>query len=194
MRSARTRAFLELFKPGLQYDVVPIADVYGPTAWDPAVDALVVSKETLPGAASSKPLPLPPPLSSRSTGPRSPCAWPSPQAPRRERPLRAAHLRDRRHLRDGGERRRRGRGPPPQRQDEQHLHPPVDRPARSARRTPAAGETPAIAVVVVAAAVVRERCRDPGTNGRLPRAFIRSFIHFRRRIRRPGDRHRTGEV
>ncbi|KAF8510995.1 hypothetical protein BU17DRAFT_54918 [Hysterangium stoloniferum] len=44
--------FLHLFKPGLVYDIVPIADVYGPTAWDPNIQALVVSKETLPGAAS----------------------------------------------------------------------------------------------------------------------------------------------
>jgi len=41
---------LELFKPGLEYDIVPIKDVYGPTAWDPNIQALVVSKETLKGA------------------------------------------------------------------------------------------------------------------------------------------------
>lgn len=53
LRTARTRAFLERFKPGLHYDIVPISDVYGPTAWDPDVQALIVSKETLSGAASS---------------------------------------------------------------------------------------------------------------------------------------------
>ena len=53
VRMQRTRSFLELFKPGLQYDIVSISDVYGPTAWDPNVQALVVSKETLPGASSS---------------------------------------------------------------------------------------------------------------------------------------------
>ncbi|TFK92298.1 Nucleotidylyl transferase [Polyporus arcularius HHB13444] len=52
VRTARTRAFLELFKPGVVYDLVPLNDVYGPTGWDPNVQALVVSKETLPGAAS----------------------------------------------------------------------------------------------------------------------------------------------
>ncbi|KAH9930728.1 Nucleotidylyl transferase [Fomitopsis serialis] len=52
VRTARVRGFLELFKPGLYYDVVAISDVYGPTAWDPNIQALVVSKETLPGAAS----------------------------------------------------------------------------------------------------------------------------------------------
>ena len=53
-RSERVRAFLSLFKPGLVYDIVPINDVYGPTAWDPNIQALVVSKETLSGAAASK--------------------------------------------------------------------------------------------------------------------------------------------
>ncbi|KAH9945877.1 Nucleotidylyl transferase [Epithele typhae] len=52
VRAARTRAFCTLFKPALAYDVVPIVDVYGPTGWDPNVQGLVVSKETLPGAAS----------------------------------------------------------------------------------------------------------------------------------------------
>lgn len=50
-----TRSFLELFKPGLEYDLVPLTDVAGPTGWDPYVQALVVSKETLGGAATSKP-------------------------------------------------------------------------------------------------------------------------------------------
>ena len=49
-----TRKFLELFKPGLIYDLVPITDVAGPTGWDPNVQALVVSKETLSGASASK--------------------------------------------------------------------------------------------------------------------------------------------
>ncbi|KAF7778526.1 hypothetical protein Agabi119p4_2871 [Agaricus bisporus var. burnettii] len=50
-RSRRVRAFLEFFKPNLVYDIVPINDVYGPTGWDPNIQALVVSKETLNGAA-----------------------------------------------------------------------------------------------------------------------------------------------
>jgi len=63
-RKERTYAFLKLFRPDLVYDVVAINDVYGPTAWDPNIQALVVSKETLPGATSidkersSKSLPL----------------------------------------------------------------------------------------------------------------------------------------
>ncbi|KAI0672950.1 Nucleotidylyl transferase [Trametes maxima] len=51
-RTARTRAFLELFRPGIDHDIVPIVDVYGPTGWDPNIQALVVSKETLSGASS----------------------------------------------------------------------------------------------------------------------------------------------
>lgn len=52
MRMERTRSFLQLFRPDLQYEVVAIRDVYGPTGWDPNIHALVVSMETLPGAAA----------------------------------------------------------------------------------------------------------------------------------------------
>ncbi|KIP12272.1 hypothetical protein PHLGIDRAFT_62214, partial [Phlebiopsis gigantea 11061_1 CR5-6] len=51
-RMARTRAFLALFKPSLALDLVPLTDVAGPTGWDPDIQALVVSKETLGGAAA----------------------------------------------------------------------------------------------------------------------------------------------
>ncbi|KAI0320114.1 hypothetical protein OF83DRAFT_1106675 [Amylostereum chailletii] len=51
-RIRRVRAFLELFKPGLVLDIVPITDVYGPTGWDPNIQALVVSRETLSGGAA----------------------------------------------------------------------------------------------------------------------------------------------
>ena len=47
------RNFLELFKPGIEYYIVPITDVAGPTGWDPNVQAIVVSKETLNGATAS---------------------------------------------------------------------------------------------------------------------------------------------
>ncbi|KAF5373558.1 hypothetical protein D9758_000692 [Tetrapyrgos nigripes] len=50
VRIANVRYFLSLFKPGITYDIVPINDVYGPTGWDPNVQALVVSHETLKGA------------------------------------------------------------------------------------------------------------------------------------------------
>ena len=53
VRMDRVLAFLKLFRPGLVYDVVPINDVYGPTAVDPNIQALVVSKETMKGASSS---------------------------------------------------------------------------------------------------------------------------------------------
>ncbi|KAL0574333.1 hypothetical protein V5O48_007615 [Marasmius crinis-equi] len=50
-RIEKVRRFLKMFKPDLDvYDIVPIEDVYGPTAWDAEVQALIVSKETLRGA------------------------------------------------------------------------------------------------------------------------------------------------
>ena len=51
-RTDRVRSFLASFKPSLEYDIVPIQDVYGPTAVDPNIQGLVVSKETLSGAAA----------------------------------------------------------------------------------------------------------------------------------------------
>ncbi|KAH7889630.1 hypothetical protein F5I97DRAFT_1845899 [Phlebopus sp. FC_14] len=51
-RMEKTRSFLQLFRIDLEYDLVPIRDVYGPTGWDPNIQALVVSKETLSGAAA----------------------------------------------------------------------------------------------------------------------------------------------
>lgn len=53
VRIGHVRSFLKLFKPGLLYDVVPIHDVYGPTAVDPNIQALIVSKETVKGASAS---------------------------------------------------------------------------------------------------------------------------------------------
>lgn len=64
VRITKVREFLSLFRPGIIYDIVPIDDVYGPTGWDPNVQALVVSRETMSGAeASAYTLPpsLPPP-------------------------------------------------------------------------------------------------------------------------------------
>ncbi|KIY43437.1 Nucleotidylyl transferase [Fistulina hepatica ATCC 64428] len=49
-RMEHVRDFLCLFRPGISLDIVPISDVYGPTGWDPNIQALVVSKETLSGA------------------------------------------------------------------------------------------------------------------------------------------------
>jgi pantetheine-phosphate adenylyltransferase len=53
-RTARVRGFLALFRPGLVYDIVSIADVAGPTGWDPDIQALVVSRETVAGASASE--------------------------------------------------------------------------------------------------------------------------------------------
>lgn len=52
-RMEGVRTFLELFRPQIEHDVVPISDVYGPTATDPDIQALVVSKETIAGGTSS---------------------------------------------------------------------------------------------------------------------------------------------
>jgi len=57
LRISRVRSFLALFKPNLEYDIVPIQDVYGPTAVDPNIQGLVVSKETLSGGAASSFIP-----------------------------------------------------------------------------------------------------------------------------------------
>lgn len=48
-RTRTVRRFLEMFKPGLVYDIVPLYDVCGPTAADPNIQALVVSLETASG-------------------------------------------------------------------------------------------------------------------------------------------------
>jgi phosphopantetheine adenylyltransferase len=48
-RMRSVRQFLEMFKPSLVYEIVPIHDVYGPTAADPNIQALVVSMETASG-------------------------------------------------------------------------------------------------------------------------------------------------
>ncbi|PPQ91402.1 hypothetical protein CVT25_014290 [Psilocybe cyanescens] len=50
VRTEKVRQFLHFFKPEITPDIVPIHDVYGPTGWDPDIQALVVSKETLNGA------------------------------------------------------------------------------------------------------------------------------------------------
>lgn len=49
-RMEGVREFLQLFRPQIEHDVLPISDVYGPTAADSNIQALVVSKETLSGA------------------------------------------------------------------------------------------------------------------------------------------------
>ncbi|KAG5638964.1 hypothetical protein H0H81_008184 [Sphagnurus paluster] len=49
-RIASVRTFLTLFRPGIEYEIVPIQDVYGPTGWDPNIQAIVVSRETVSGA------------------------------------------------------------------------------------------------------------------------------------------------
>jgi pantetheine-phosphate adenylyltransferase len=52
-RGRKTREFLKIVKPGLEVDLPTLTDVYGPTAWDADIRALVVSKETVSGANES---------------------------------------------------------------------------------------------------------------------------------------------
>jgi len=51
-RTQTVRAFLTLISRHLELDLVPIRDVYGPTAYDPEISALVISEETRAGAES----------------------------------------------------------------------------------------------------------------------------------------------
>ncbi|BGP50532.1 hypothetical protein JCM10450v2_006451 [Rhodotorula kratochvilovae] len=44
--------FVALVRPSIQCDAVPLQDVYGPTAHDPSIEALVVSDETRAGGDS----------------------------------------------------------------------------------------------------------------------------------------------
>jgi pantetheine-phosphate adenylyltransferase len=46
------RKFLTLIARNLELDLVPIQDVYGPTAYDPEISGLVISEETRAGAQS----------------------------------------------------------------------------------------------------------------------------------------------
>lgn len=121
VRISRTRAFLERFKPGLVYDLVPIDDVYGPTGWDPNIQALVVSKETLSGASSSE---------STLFCPAFVIEWRTANSREEARGAWSAHTTDvcdRCDISDGGQPRRGGRDTAQDREDEQYLHPRVDR-------------------------------------------------------------------
>ncbi|GAA5858977.1 hypothetical protein JCM8547_007185 [Rhodosporidiobolus lusitaniae] len=44
--------FIELVRPSIAHEVVPLQDVYGPTAHDPSIEALVVSDETRQGGST----------------------------------------------------------------------------------------------------------------------------------------------
>lgn len=54
VRMQNVRNFLNTFKKGLDYYITELKDVYGPTGYDPNVQALVVSRETVPGATQSE--------------------------------------------------------------------------------------------------------------------------------------------
>ena len=50
IRTQAVREFLNLIALNLELDLVPIQDVYGPTAFDPEISGLVISEETRSGA------------------------------------------------------------------------------------------------------------------------------------------------
>ena len=52
VRTENVRKFLRLIARHLELELVPIQDVYGPTAYDPDISALVISEETRAGAKS----------------------------------------------------------------------------------------------------------------------------------------------
>ncbi|NXU59885.1 COASY synthase, partial [Turnix velox] len=49
LRAAMLREFLQDVQPSLHYDIVPLADPYGPSVTDPELQCLVVSEETRRG-------------------------------------------------------------------------------------------------------------------------------------------------
>ncbi|XP_064030383.1 bifunctional coenzyme A synthase isoform X2 [Pogoniulus pusillus] len=49
LRAAKLREFLQDVQPSLRYDIVPLADPYGPSVTDPDLQCLVVSEETRRG-------------------------------------------------------------------------------------------------------------------------------------------------
>ena len=49
VRVSEVEAYLSDVKPWIKHKVVPITDVYGPTAWDEDLECLVVSPETVRG-------------------------------------------------------------------------------------------------------------------------------------------------
>jgi len=52
LRIENVRNFLTLIARDLELELVPIQDVYGPTAYDAEISGLVVSEETMVGAKS----------------------------------------------------------------------------------------------------------------------------------------------
>jgi pantetheine-phosphate adenylyltransferase len=52
VRTQTVSEFLNLIARGLEAYLVPLQDVYGPTAYDPEVSGLVISEETRSGAQS----------------------------------------------------------------------------------------------------------------------------------------------
>lgn len=49
VRVSEVKAYLRDVKPWIKHEIVPITDVYGPTAWDEDLECLVISPETVRG-------------------------------------------------------------------------------------------------------------------------------------------------
>ena len=54
LRKQILSSFVNLINPSLEYEIVAIKDVYGPTATDPDIQALVLSQETVAGGEASE--------------------------------------------------------------------------------------------------------------------------------------------
>jgi pantetheine-phosphate adenylyltransferase len=52
VRIDHVKTFLHLIARHLELELLPIQDIYGPTAYDPEISALVISEETRTGADS----------------------------------------------------------------------------------------------------------------------------------------------
>lgn len=52
-RSQKVHSFLEHIKPGLDYDIVPLKEVAGPTGVEAEISALIVSRESVAGGEQS---------------------------------------------------------------------------------------------------------------------------------------------
>jgi phosphopantetheine adenylyltransferase len=53
-RIENVKAYLNIFRRGIKYEVDTISDPYGPTITDPSFNAIVVSTETLSGGEAGK--------------------------------------------------------------------------------------------------------------------------------------------
>lgn len=53
VRRSAVKSFFDLIAPWVQVDLPALQDVFGPTATDPDIQALIVSQESIAGAEAS---------------------------------------------------------------------------------------------------------------------------------------------